>query len=106
MAKTLPLPANQVGSPCERRSPASGKARHILRKRSTSGASRELTCLTGCDGGFAAASAELGARFFALALLAVAFPVAPDRLLAKASSPEDRPLSRPFKNSVPEGARH
>src|SRR5262249_12598524 len=34
MAKTFPLPANQVGSPCESFSFASGRARQIFRSRS------------------------------------------------------------------------
>src|SRR5688572_28157897 len=35
MANTLPLPANQVGSPCDVLSFASGNARQIARRRST-----------------------------------------------------------------------
>src|SRR5262245_37739310 len=84
MANALPLPANQVGSPCERRSPASGKARHISRRRSTSGASREEMVLTGCVWGFAAGGTARGAPFFAVAFGAVVLMVAclaADRLL-------------------------
>src|SRR5262249_22753614 len=71
MAKTLPLPANQVGSPCDRRSPASGNVRQILRRRSTSGASLLASCRTGCESGFlggggpAVAFLAAGARFVA-----------------------------------------
>jgi hypothetical protein len=47
MAKTLPLPANQVGSPCETRSFASGNARQISRSRVTRALSALASALTG-----------------------------------------------------------
>src|SRR5262245_56829506 len=90
MANALPLPANQVGSPCERRSPAWGKARHISRRRSTSGASREEMVLTGCVWGFAAGGTARGAPFFAVAFGAVVLMV-PAWPLTACSPREDTP---------------
>src|SRR5688572_9351860 len=40
MANTLPLPANQVGSPCDSFSVASGRARQMARSRARGGLSR------------------------------------------------------------------
>lgn len=47
MAKTFPLPANHVGSPCERRSFASGYARQSARSLVTAAASVLATGRTG-----------------------------------------------------------
>src|SRR4051812_36064615 len=94
MAKTLPLPANQVGSPCDRRSPASGNARQSLRRRSTSAASLLAICRTGCDRGF------LGGGGPAVAFLAegVCFL---DVLVAKRSSAASiAPRSRPCRGHM------
>src|SRR5688572_17325917 len=49
MAKTLPLPANQVGSACERFSFDSGSAMQIFRRRATNRSSAEERRAIGCD---------------------------------------------------------
>src|SRR4051812_47839683 len=76
MAKTLPLPANQVGSPCDSRSPASGKPRQNFRSRSTYGASLAEISRTGWERGFFGGGAERGTAFFLGRAIGVGFLMA------------------------------